>query len=164
MLASREGHAEVAQILLDAGAGGSPAAAAFTRGWNLATQGAISDALAAYAEGDSLESTLAIAPAAWEALCWYRALAGHAAEVMAACDRAVALRPAPRDRDEDARLARGIARALLGDYAGAVTDLEAVVDPSLDAEDGYRVPEWIAALREGRSPFTPARLADLRQP
>jgi hypothetical protein len=56
-------------------------------------------------------------------LCWAGSLRGYAAEVMTACDLAV-------ERDPDSgwyRDSRGVARALTGDYPGAISDFEAYI-------------------------------------
>ncbi len=164
MLAAREGHAEVAQALRDAGAESSNAVAGLLKGWHLATQGRITEAVAAYAEAQALDSTLVLLPAAWQALCWNGSLRGQAAEVMAACEKAVE-RTSPSDRRyASARFARGLARALSGDLEGAAADLEPSLDPESDEDDGSSLQEWIDALREGRNPFMPAVLESMRRP
>lgn len=163
MLAAREGHAEVAQALQDAGGEASDAAAAVLRGWHMSTQGRIADALAAYAEGQALDSTPAFLPSAWQALCWNGSVWGQAAEVMAACEKAVERTPESDARYAAARFARGLARALTADFAGAAADLEPSLDPGSDEEDSGPLQDWIDALREGRNPFTPAVLESLRR-
>lgn len=165
MLAAREGHAAVAQRLRDAGAEAGEATAGLLSGWHLATQGKVAEALAAYAAARAADSTLTLWPAAWQALCWHGSLWGQAADVMAACDRAVEGTPPADSRYAAARLARGIARALTGNLEGAATDLEPSTAEGEEGEAGEGGPfdGWIDALREGRNPFTPAVLERLRR-
>ncbi|WP_306558131.1 tetratricopeptide repeat protein [Nostoc sp. 'Peltigera malacea cyanobiont' DB3992] len=59
----------------------------------------------------------------WNTLCWGGSLQKQAADVLPACDKAVALAP------EDSRIrdSRGLARALTGDTQGAIEDFEAYI-------------------------------------
>ena len=158
MMAEGEGHSAVAQMLRDAGAHADSATATVLRVWQLSRQGRIEEALVAYEETQTGDSALAVAPSAWMALCWNGSLSGHAAAVMAACEKAVE-RTAPSDqRYASVRLARGLARALTGDLEGAAADLEPSVDPDEADEDADAVRDWVEALRNGRNPFTPAVL------
>jgi len=161
MMAEGEGHAAVAQMLRDTGAHADSATASLLRVWQLSRQGRIEEALVAYAETQTGDSALAVAPSAWMALCWNGSLSGHATEVMPACEKAVE-RTAPSDQYYAAvRSARGLARALTGDLEGAAADLEPSVDPDEDEEDAGPVRQWVDALRNGRNPFTPAVLESL---
>ena len=83
---------------------------------------------------------------------------GHAAEVMAACEQAVALAP----DHGDIRDSRGLARALTGDVAGAIDDFEAYVAWTGNDRSRAQRQDWIDALRAGQNPFTPELLARLR--
>jgi tetratricopeptide (TPR) repeat protein len=85
-------------------------------------------------------------------LCRYGSLAGMPQEVLPACDRAVALRPAYGPfRDS-----RALARALAGDREGAVADFRAYL-----AEDGGEGPPegaakrraWIRRIERGEPPL-----------
>ena len=82
----------------------------------------------------------------------------HAAEVMPACEQAVALQPDNGGR----RANRGLARALTGDVAGAIADFETYV--AWERRDGRRAQRegWLNALRAGENPFTPEVLEGLR--
>ena len=87
--------------------------------------------------------------------CWFGSLLGHAAEVMDSCEKAVELVPTnPGFRDS-----RGLARALTGDYAGAMEDFQAYADfqTANGRSDGGRL-EWIAQLAAGHNPFDEAQL------
>lgn len=163
MLAARQGHAEVVQALRDAGVEYDDAAATLLRGWRLGREGRVAGALAAYAEAQALDSTLAIFPAAWAALCRYGALWEHGAEVTPACERAVALTPESDRRHPGARFARALARAAAGDLEGAAADLEPSLDAENEDEDESELRQWIDILRAGRNPFTPEALKSLRE-
>ena len=91
-------------------------------------------------------------------MCWFGSLLGHAAEVMAACEQAVALAP----DHGGIRDSRGLARALTGDVAGAIDDFEAYVAWTGNDRGRAQRQGWIAALRAGQNPFTPELLERLR--
>jgi len=98
----------------------------------------------------------------WNSLCWQGSLAGYAAELLPACDRAVALDPT----NGGIRDSRGLARALTGDLAGAAADFAAFIDWAADTKYAAQIPQreaWIAALQAGQNPFDAATLAKLRQ-
>jgi tetratricopeptide (TPR) repeat protein len=91
-------------------------------------------------------------------LCWYGSLTGHAREVMDACERAVALSPnAGYIRDS-----RGLARALTGDYEGAIEDFQYFIrtaDGSVEEDERRR--DWILQLQNGENPFDDDTLFEL---
>ena len=97
-------------------------------------------------------------------LCWLGSLDGFAAQVMPACNRAVAI--APADRVAGERDSRGVARALTGDKAGAIADFQAFVDWSKTSGQydpaGKQRESWISALEQSRNPFDKATLDSLR--
>jgi len=53
-----------------------------------------------------------------------------------------------------------VVRALIGNFEGAAKDLEAS-DPS--ADENSTAGRWIAALHQGRNPFSPAVLEGMRR-
>ena len=85
---------------------------------------------------------------------------GHAAEVMAACEQAVALVP----DNGGARDSRGLARALTGDVAGAIDDFEAYVAWTGNDRARAQRQDWIVVLWSGENPFTAELLERLRNP
>jgi tetratricopeptide (TPR) repeat protein len=94
-------------------------------------------------------------------LCWYASLLGEAAEVMESCERAVLLEPnVPAFRDS-----RGLARALIGDFAGAIEDFRYYVEASEAGgyyeTGGAQRDAWIDALEAGRNPFDEAMMEEL---
>jgi WD40 repeat protein len=96
-------------------------------------------------------------------MCWFGSLSGFASQVMPACEADIALAP-PADRDYW-RDTRGGARALTGDYAGAIDDFQAFVDWTKgNAQyDTMRTQRegWIATLKTGKSPFDKQTLDSL---
>ena len=100
-------------------------------------------------------------------LGWIGCLDGFAKVILPACNAAVELvsaRNQPYYRRVEAlvRDTRGLARALMGDTAGAIDDFEAVVKWADQKHDQWRtVPEewirhrrqWIPELKAGRNPF-----------
>lgn len=84
---------------------------------------------------------------------------GHAAEVMFAYEQAVSLVP----ENEKYLYCRGLARALTGDFAGAIADFEAYVTWMTNEENKTRVQGWIEALRAGENPFSKEVLEELRK-
>ncbi|HLO28594.1 MAG TPA: AAA family ATPase [Anaerolineales bacterium] len=89
-------------------------------------------------------------------ICWDGSLQGHAGEVLPYCEQAVALAP----QDGDVRDSRGLARALTGDYPGAVADFQFFIDHSNSSDTDLRQ-QWIAELKAGRNPLTPDVLETL---
>ena len=97
--------------------------------------------------------------AANNTLCWFGSLGGFAGQVMPACERAIALTPPaglPGYRDS-----RGVARAMTGDYPGAIEDFQAFVDSLKPGDTMTQRQAWIATLRSGKNPFDQALLDSL---
>ncbi len=134
------------------------AEALLREGVGLVRDGNIVDAIAAYAAAQARDSTLSVPAPVWNTLCYSGSLWGHAADVMTACEDAVALAP----WNGNIRDSRGVARALTGDLAGAIEDLEAFAAWTLNDEDRSQRQEWIDALRAGENPLTPEVLETLR--
>jgi tetratricopeptide (TPR) repeat protein len=83
--------------------------------------------------------------------CWFGSIYGYAEETLQFCDQAVALNP----DDSGYRDSRGLARALTGDYAGAIEDFQFFVD-SEEYDDTLiqQRKQWILDLKAGKNPFT----------
>jgi len=134
------------------------AAETLVEGERLARAGLIPRAMAAFMEAQRLDTRISSAPTIWQTLCLYGTLSGYAEDVIGTCDRWVTLSPDATP----ARDARGIARALAGDYPGAIADFEAVIAVSTSEPRRTERTEWIRALRAGRNPLTPELLEQLR--
>ncbi len=132
--------------------------AQIAEGGRLARAGDFSGALQAYQNAQERDARLTIPASNWNQMCWFGSLLGHAAEVMAACEQAVALAP----DHGDIRDSRGLARALTGDVAGAIDDFEAYVAYTGNDRNRAQRQGWIDALRAGQNPFTPELLERLR--
>lgn len=128
-----------------------------TQGAKLAERGKIADAITAYKEAQSLDPTLNIRAYQWNNICWFGSLYQKARDIIFACEQAVALAPdSGPNRDS-----RGVARALTGDFKGAIEDFEAAyVDPIFEARKP-RLRQWVAILRKGKNPFTQEELKKL---
>ena len=93
-------------------------------------------------------------------VCWEGSLEGRASLALPACQRAIELVPDyPEYRD-----GRGLARALTGDYPGAIEDFQYYLDNTLDIdpETARQRQAWIQALQNGQNPFDEETLAGLR--
>jgi serine/threonine protein kinase/tetratricopeptide (TPR) repeat protein len=99
---------------------------------------------------------------AWNNLCWFSSLAGQAAAGLQACERAVEL----SSGNGNAYDSRGLARALTGDYAGAVEDFRAYLawakQNGVAAATLQKREAWVTQLEAGQNPFDPATLEALR--
>ena len=130
-----------------------------SEGEMLARRGNINDALTAYSAAQALDARLNGQLGFWYGLCWHGALWGYAEDVMFACEQAVALEPGLASTRE----ARGLARALTDDYAGAIQDLEEAAARAFTPEERLERLRWIGVLRSGENPFTESVIEALRQ-
>ena len=132
------------------------------KGRELAKRGAIREAMAAFAAVQASDPNLEIAAASWNSLCWFGSLGGFATDVMAACERAVALEP----DNGGIRDSRGVARALTGDYPGAINDFQQYLEWALKngkSEEHIRQrQDWIRMLQANQNPFNKELLKLLR--
>jgi tetratricopeptide (TPR) repeat protein len=132
-------------------------------GERYARQGNIDEAIASFTEAQVLDPSLEIPAVSWNTLCWFGGLWGYAADVIDACERAVELAP-----ESGAFLdSRGLAKALLGDYSGAIEDFRIFVEWTKQNGTyevyGQQREAWITELEEGRNPFDEATLSALRE-
>lgn len=132
---------------------------------HLARQGEIEEAIATIAIAQTIDTNTQIPPSTLGSLCWYGSLDGYAAEVLDFCEQAV--RSQEQGNDSSSPFLnygyRGLARALTGDYTGAVADLRAYMAKGehyllLHADVAF----WIQELEAGRNPFDASVLAALR--
>lgn len=86
----------------------------------------------------------------WSSLCWYGSLYGNANSVMNACTKTVKLKP----ENESYRDSRGLARALTGDFKGAIADFEFYIKHAKLKHKLVKRQQWLNQLREGVNPFT----------
>jgi hypothetical protein len=128
----------------------------------LTEQGKITSALEAWAKVQYLESAAGIDGYAWYRLCWYGSLWESATEVMHACEKVVELIP---DHGK-AHLARGLARSLTGNFAGAVEDFKAYLEwapKNQQSEEAINLlQQWTKALKVHQNPFDAETLKKLR--
>jgi TonB family protein len=142
------------------GSADSAAAAALaSEGASLARRGNITDAQTAYSAALGIDTRLNGSLQFWYALCWHGSLWDNAEEVMFACEQAVALKPLLANPRE----ARGLARAMTSDYAGAIEDLGQSAARATTSEERAQRLSWIGTLRSGQNPFTEEVLRALRR-
>ena len=128
----------------------------------LTKQGKITSALDTLAKVQRLEPAAEISANTWYRLCWFGSLWKTATEVMHACDKAVELFP----DNGIAHQGRGLARALTGNFAGAVEDfnmyLEWAPKNKQSEEDISLRQQWTEALKARQNPFGAETLKQLR--
>ena len=132
-------------------------------GIELVQKGQVQEAVARFEEALDLDPNLEIDAETWGLFCWHGSLSGHAADVLFACNKAVALAP-----DEGVfHDGRGVARALTGDFEGAIEDFAFYVDWLMSIGFYFALgPEreaWIAELEAGRNPIDEEALETLRE-
>ncbi|MDE5093729.1 MAG: hypothetical protein O4804_05635, partial [Trichodesmium sp. St11_bin5] len=128
-----------------------------SKGDELVKEGKVKEAIASYQKAEEIKRT-EISASYWNRLCRYGSLDQKAANVMFACEKAVALSP----KDGEIIESRGLARALTGDIEGAIADFQAYVDWTSNEEEKAQRQEWIKALQAGENPFTDKLLKELR--
>lgn len=90
-------------------------------------------------------------------VCWRGSLNGYASSVLEYCERAVEL----ESDNKSIRDSRGLARAITGDFGGAINDFQYYVD-NTSGSNAKKREQWIIELKAGRNPFTEDILNDLR--
>ncbi|MEH2243681.1 hypothetical protein [Nostoc sp.] len=88
----------------------------------------------------------------------YYYLQKQAADVLSACEQAVAFAP----EDGNIRDSRGLARALTGNYQGAIEDFEAYIAQTDDKDSKAQRQRWVKDLRAGKNPFRDAEIKKLQ--
>jgi hypothetical protein len=139
------------------------------KGGELARQGKvheaaqlISRAVSVYASIPGLDSDGRLRGQAQNDLCWIGSVAGHASEVMTACENAVRLAGRLKPDDWQIRDSRGLARALTGNISGAIEDFRFLVVNTDDERLRLQRQGWVKMLENGRNPFTPDVMKELR--
>ncbi len=88
-------------------------------------------------------------------ICWLGSLDGYPRVVLLSCERAIYLDP----KDGRFHDSRGVARAMMGDYEGAIKDFRIFINwaATSPAHRDLRNKRygWINTLREGENPFRP---------
>ncbi len=113
-------------------------------------RGEVMRAISAYSEVETLNAFFKIGAGSWNRLCWYGALWGYAEDVLDACEKAVNLAP----DNYEILDSRGLARALTGDFEGAIEDFEVFAESTEDERRRVQRREWVEMLRRGENPFT----------
>jgi len=117
--------------------------------------GKAAEAVAEFTRAAQIDPAIEISATAWNDLCWFGVVYGHATEVLDACDRAVGA--ADQDLQGFFADARGVARLATGDLRGAIDDFETFLRWATDKEEMSGLAEqrrrWIAALRSSSNPL-----------
>jgi WD40 repeat protein len=135
------------------------------RSSDLAAQGRVEEALSALVESQRHNPAVEITAKVWNEVCWQGALREKPEAVIQACDRAVTV--ASEEEDGAIHDSRGVARARLGDYDGAIADFELFLAWAPQHErseaDITKRKEWIGKLKQKQNPFDPDTLRRLRE-
>ena len=134
------------------------ATALVKQGQQLAKKGQIEKAIAHYQQAQQVDANLEISDWQWNSLCRYGSVYGHAAKVMAACEKAVELSP----ETASIRDSRALARAFTGNIQGAIEDFQFAIETSDDDDWKSKRQAWLEALKKGDNPFTEDVLEGLR--
>ncbi len=119
-------------------------------GSSFVKDGDVDSALAAYKLAVEIVPEHPPSAQDWNALCWYGTLWGRASDVLFAGDKAVAAAPEePRARDS-----RGLARAITGDFKGAIEDFHYYAEHRGDKDAADTRREWIEVLKRRENPLT----------
>ncbi|NEP84960.1 MAG: hypothetical protein F6K39_46790 [Okeania sp. SIO3B3] len=127
-------------------------------GKKLAEQGKIEEAISLYDKAQKLDPDVKIYADDWTALCEYGSLNNQAEDVIFACENAVELSP----DNGFIQGSRGLARALTGDYQGAIEDFQVLVNSLEDGEEKAKIEGWIETLKKGENPITSEELDKLK--
>jgi uncharacterized protein YjbI with pentapeptide repeats len=139
------------------------AAVALSKGMSLVREGKVAEAIQAYNQALMIDPNLQISAESWNILGWFGSVHGSASDVLYACEKAVTLEPDNIKYQQS----RGLARALIGDLAGALADFQTFVESkrfnNLPESMKQRRLRWIESLKVGENPFTPEELDELRE-
>ncbi len=97
------------------------------------------EVISLYDEAQKLDSELKIAANDWNIICWFGSLNNQAKDVIFACENAVKFSP----DDGNIRGISGLARALTGDYQGAIEDFQVLVDSVENEKKKAKYKGWI---------------------
>ena len=117
-----------------------------------------SKAIAVYKRIENLKPTKENLAKSWDSLCRQASLQRYVKNVVNdACEKAVKLAP----NDASIRDSRGLARALTGNFKGAIEDFQVFIESTNDAEKKAQREAWVKDLQADNNPFTPEVLEKL---
>jgi len=127
-------------------------------GRQLVRLGRVTEAIQAYRDALSSDSSLTMPADDANNLCWWGSLWAHAAEVMDYCELALRLQP----DNANFKDSRGLARALTGHLQEAIGDFQAFIERNDDGPPRRRRQRLVEQLTAGKNPFTPDEIQSLR--
>jgi WD40 repeat protein len=118
-----------------------------------------SKAIAVYKKIENLKPTKENLAKSGNSLCRQASLQGYVKNVVNdACEKAVKLAP----NNAYIRDSRGLARALTGNFKGAIEDFQVFIESTDDGDEKKQRESWVKDLQAGKNPFTPEELEKLR--
>lgn len=112
----------------------------------------INEAIAAITDAKRMDTGVKIEAKTHNRLCWYGSLKEHASDVMSDCNYAIN----NNQENQQFRKSRGVARALVSDYPGAIDDLNAYaawLEKKGESYESDRLKLWIKELKGNHNPF-----------
>jgi hypothetical protein len=126
------------------------AGGAIAQGDNLVQEGEFQEAVKAFEKAKQFDATWKIPQMSWQRLCLYGVVYREEKTVISACDTAVRLAPG----NVNVRDMRGVARARMGETAGAIEDFQASIKATDSAEEKKQRQVVIDELKKGENRFT----------
>jgi WD40 repeat protein len=134
---------------------------ALERGYQLAREGAIKEAVESYSKAQKLDPSIRISAAYWNTLAWQGAIRNQVALVKEYANLASEM----DSTSGGYRDTRGLIRALTGDFKGAIEDFQFYLKWGKEKRrPQHRLEKrqkWIEDLRAGRNPFDSTTLEGL---
>jgi tetratricopeptide (TPR) repeat protein len=124
----------------------------------LLNEGRLGEAFTAFAGAVALDRTWADSVPILEQICRVGSLRGRAQSVISKCERAAELAPIPFVLDS-----RGIARTMVRQSEGAISDFKKVSEESNDKKVRQERGQWAKLLEIGKNPLPPERIEKLLQ-
>lgn len=141
-----------------------------SEGIEMATIGDIENSISTFKAVENIDHKRKISVFSWNTLCWFGSIHGKAREVIYACDNALKSIEESKNLSLDTKSrftkmvkdSRGVARGIIGDNIGAISDLQKGLNTlSIDAQNRRKM--WIDLLKRGENPFTSNELLYLRK-
>ncbi|MBW4470384.1 MAG: TIR domain-containing protein [Stenomitos rutilans HA7619-LM2] len=128
---------------------------------SMVRRGEIKPAIALYNQAEAIKVArlLLLRNWNWNYLCGSGSVQDYATAVMPICEKVVATDPDNGEFHDS----RGVARAMTGDFAGAIEDFQVFVNWTEEDDRRTQRQRWINKLQQGNNPFTPQELQKLKE-